>query len=231
LFTKRLKDSKLNILNLEHWQIINIGIILYDLIVVNLSYFLALWLRFDCKISKIPEVYYSAFSGFTPIYSIICLAVFALCKMYKSIWQYVSITELARTIEASAICFIAHTLLITVLYVRMPMTYYCFGIVLQFIFTLGIRYSYRIFLLLRNRMLESERRSRRVMLIGAGDAGQLLMRDIQKDAKSKDHVVCVIDDNSNKWNRFLEGVLIVGGRDSILDCVEKYNIDRIYFAV
>ena len=227
---ERFQKSKFNILKLEHWKIINVGIAMFDIVAVNLAYFLALWMRFDGNINDIPEVYYDAFSRFAVPYTVACIIVFILCNMYKSIWQYASITELARTMEATVICFLIQTIGITVLYHRMPMTYYCFGILLQFIFTLGIRFSYRLSLTIKHNLLKNSTRIHRVMLIGAGNAGQLIVRDVQKNVESQDQIVCVIDDDPNKAGRFLEGIPIVGGREDILASVDKYNVDRIYFA-
>ncbi|MCR5302437.1 MAG: polysaccharide biosynthesis protein [Lachnospiraceae bacterium] len=152
--------------------------------------------------------------------------------MYKSVWRYVSFTELARCLEATAITFVIQIAGTTLFFMRMPITYYCLGIMLQFAFTLGIRFSYRIFLIFkRKQMYQIDGVTHRVMMIGAGEAAQLIMRDIHKNPNNPDQIVCVIDDNSNKWNRYIEGVPIVGGRDDILKNVEKYDIDRIYLAI
>ena len=71
----------------------------------------------------------------------------------------------------------------------------------------------------------------RVMLIGAGAAGQLILRDIATSKETNDKVYCIIDDNSNKWGRQIDGVTIVGGREKILDSVKKYDINKIYIAI
>lgn len=219
---------------LEHYQIINIGLVLFDMLAVNAAFFLALWFRFDCSfeaMERVPE-FYDPFRHFAPFYTVICLIVFVLCKMYRSVWRYVSFTELARCLEATAITFVVQIAGTLIFFRRMPVTYYCLGIMLQFLFTLGIRFSYRIFLIFkRKQMYQIDGATRRVMLIGAGEAGQLIMRDIHKNPNNPDQIVCAIDDNSNKWNRYIEGVPIVGGRDDILKMVEKYDIDRIYLAI
>ena len=219
---------------LEHYQIINIGLVIFDIFAVNASFFLALWFRFDCSfkaIELLPE-YFGPFKKFAPFYTIICIVVFVLCKMYKSVWRYVSFTELARCLEATAITFAVQLAGTLIFFRRMPVTYYCLGILLQFMFTLGIRFSYRIFLIFkRKQMYQIDGATHRVMMIGAGESGQLIMRDIHKNPNNPDQIVCVIDDNSNKWNRYIEGVPIVGGRDDILKNVEKYDIDRIYMAI
>ena len=133
-----------------HWQNVAMLLTIYDIISVNLAYFLALWLRFDCKFTKIAHVYLSAWSKFAPIYAIFCLIIFWKSRLYKSIWRYASYTELMYLITATGITGLFHTLFITILYKRMPISYYCVGIMLQFIFLAGVRFSYRLVLLLRS---------------------------------------------------------------------------------
>ena len=214
-----------------HWQNVAMLLTIYDIISVNLAYFLALWLRFDCKFTKIAHVYLSAWSKFAPIYAIFCLIIFWKSRLYKSIWRYASYTELMYLITATGITGLFHTLFITILYKRMPISYYCVGIMLQFIFLAGVRFSYRLVLLLSNQQKIARSNESRVMVIGAGNAGQELIRDINRAKEIEDKVCCVIDDDTNKWGRFIEGVPIVGGRDDIFASVQKYQIKKIYLAI
>ena len=214
-----------------HWQNVAMLLTIYDIISVNLAYFLALWLRFDCKFTKIAHVYLSAWSKFAPIYAIFCLIIFWKSRLYKSIWRYASYTELMYLITATVITGMFHTLFITILYRRMPISYYCVGIMLQFIFLAGVRFSYRLVLLLRNQQKIAHSNESRVMVIGAGNAGQELIRDINRAKEIEDKVCCIIDDDTNKWGRFIEGIPIVGGRDDIFASVQKYQIKKIYLAI
>ena len=214
----------------KHWENVAILLIIYDVIAVNMAYFLALWIRFDCSFSRIDTVYLHAWANFTFVYTAICLFAFWWFKLYKSIWRFASYAELIYVIEATAITGFLHTVLITVLFKRMPLSYYCFGIVIQFILVVGVRFSYRFVLLLREQRSANEGISR-VMLIGAGSAGQMILRDIRRAEEVHEKVVCIIDDNNNKWNRYIDGVLVVGGRDAILENVEKYKVQKIYIAI
>ncbi len=216
-------------LHIEHWQTVSVYLVIYDIIAVNLSYFLALWLRFDCMFSKIEQKYLDAFIRFAPIYTVVAIVCFVLLKLYRSIWKFASFSELLRVSTATALTGIIHTVLITLLFERMPISYYLMGVVLQFIFILGARFAYRFYLVFRQGTGKSERS--RVMLIGAGAAGQMILKDVQSARESTDRVVCIIDDNKNKWQRYINGIPIVGGRDDILYNVEKYNIQKIYFAI
>ena len=202
----------------------------YDIMAVNVSYFLALLFRFDGFFSQIPDYYVRAYVKFIPIYTILCLVIFYVSKMYQSVWQYASFNELARTCIGSTVASLLHILLITVIYYRMPISYYLWGSCFQMILLVAARFSYR-FLLLEIRRVRSSDGSHNVMVIGAGGAGQTIIRSIVRNRLSGDKVVCIIDDNPNKWNRYIDGIPIVGGRDDIMHFVEKYDIDKIYIAI
>lgn len=215
---------------IEHWQIIAALLVLYDMVAVNLSYFLALWFRFDCTYSRIAIRYLTAWKHFIIIYTIFCLAVFWILKLYKSIWRFASYSELVRVLFSSVITGIFHIVAITVLFCRMPISYYCFGALIQFVFIVAVRFSYRFILLLRDTRGKGDSFGR-VMLIGAGNAGQSILRDLHRADEVHEKVVCIIDDNPNKWGRYIDGVEIVGGRDTILENVEKYQVQKIYVAI
>lgn len=202
----------------------------YDIMAVNVSYFLALLFRFDGFFSQIPDYYVRAYVKFIPIYTILCLVIFYASKMYQSVWQYASFNELAHTCIGSTVASLMHILLITVIYYRMPISYYLWGSCFQMILLVAARFSYR-FLLLEIRRVRSSDGSHNVMVIGAGGAGQTIIRSIVRNRLSGDKVVCIIDDNPNKWNRYIDGIPIVGGRDDIMYFVEKYDIDKIYIAI
>ena len=212
------------------WHNVALLLVLYDLAVVNFSYISALWLRFDLKFSTIDPAYLKAWAHFTPIYTVFCLLVFWRTRLYKSIWKYASYAELLYIIMATIITAVFHTLFITLFFQRMPISYYIMGPTLQFIFMTMIRFSYRFVLLLRSGRRDA-RTYGRVMIIGAGNAGQAISRDIRRSREIKDRVMCFIDDEPNKWGRYIDGVPIVGGRDSILENVEKFQIQKIYLAI
>lgn len=218
---------------LEHWQVISLYLIIYDIIAVNAAYLVALLLRFDFRYSQIPEYYLGAFLHFAPIYTIFCIFVFSFLKLYNSLWRYASFSELNRIIISSGITFLFHTVFITVFFARMPISYYSIGAVLQFGAISAVRFSYRFILLERNRRIReiNDNLTNRIMLVGAGNAGQMVMRDLHKQVETKERVLCIIDDNPNKWGRYIDGVPIVGGREDILANVDKYHIDKIYVAI
>lgn len=202
-------------------------LIIYDAVVIFAAYFLALWLRFDCRFSLIPLEYLSGYCISIAVYAVFCIAVFYIMHLYNSIWRFASFTELLHVSAATAVTGILYAAVQTAFVCRMPISYFVFGITLQFIMTLGIRFAYRFVLLLRSsRKLSGTELN--VMLIGAGEAGQMILRDIRHAREVSEKVCCFIDDNKNKWNRYIDGVPVYGGRDSILEAAEKYKIDKIY---
>ena len=223
--------GKRNRYQLKHWHMIAVLLIAYDVIAINMAYFLALWFRFDCIFSKIPQNYYDSYLKFAPIYSIFCVVIFWILRLYQSVWRFASYSEMIRIIIATIVTSIIHIVGITALFGRMPVSYYFVGMGIQFLFVLGIRFSYRFILLERSRKKGEETYASRVMLIGAGAAGQMILRDSMKAKETNVKICCIIDDNSNKWNRYIEGVPVVGGRDEILLNVEKYHIDKIFLAI
>ena len=217
----------------EHWHLIAVLLILYDLLVVVGAYFVALWLRFDCHFMEIPHEYLMAWLNFSPIYAVISIFVFWKLHLYQSIWRFASFIELERVAICSVISGVLHAVGISILFTRMPITYYIVGAAIQFLLILSIRFAYRFILLERSkrtRALEKTMASR-VMLIGAGSAGQMILRDLHGAKEVNERVCCIIDDNRNKWGRFIDGVPIVGGRDDILLNVDKYKIEKIFLAI
>ncbi len=228
---KKVPDKFMRKTRLPHWKVISFLLLIFDAAAVNVSFLAALWLRFDCQFSLIPQVYLGAWMHFTLFYTAFCLLVFWLGKLYQSIWRFASFHELERSLVVNAITGAAHILGISLLFKRMPISYYAVGIVLQTVLVTAIRFAYRFVLLLRSSRGKQGNGLHRVMLIGAGSAGQLILRDLMKSNESRDKVCCIIDDNPNKWNRYVEGVPVVGGREDILLACEKYKIERIYFAI
>ena len=213
-----------------HWRTVAVLLNIYDIAAVNLAYFLALWLRFDLKFSLIRPDFLDAWMRFAPIYTVFCIAVFWAFRLYRSLWKFASYSELMHLIAATGVTGLFHTIAITLIFQRMPISYYLIGITLQFIFMAAIRFSYRFYILLSSQM-KSDRNEARVMLIGAGNAGQNLIHDIMRSKELDEKVCCVIDDDPNKWGRYIDGIPIVGGRDTIIKNAEKFRIDKIYLAI
>lgn len=214
----------------EHWQVVRLLLMVYDFAAVIVSFGIALWLRFDCKVTSVEPQYLTTYTKTIIIYALFCLVVFWFLRLYKSIWRFASYSELLRVILATVVTGVIYTGSLLVFNLHMPVSYYVIGITVQFIATLGIRFFYRFVLLLRGRT-NNEVQKKNVMIIGAGSAGQMLFRDIKHAKETNETVACFIDDNPNKWDRYIDDVPVFGSRDHILEAVDKFNIEKIYVAV
>ena len=115
----------------KHVRILAAVLVCYDLVAIHISYFAALWVRFDCVYSAIPVEFFEPFRHFIVPYAILCVLVFWAMKLYSSVWRYASYMELVRTMLGSIGMSLVHVLLITVIYRRMPLSYYLWGLLLQ----------------------------------------------------------------------------------------------------
>ena len=216
--------------HLEHWQVITLFLMGYDFLAVLAAYFGALWIRFDCRYQLIDAQYLIRYEHSILIYAVFCVILFYIANLYKSIWRFASYSELLRVTLSTIVTGGGYIIAMALVDWRMPVSYYISGIFIQFVLTLGVRFAYRFILLLRGRH-NTELPQKRVMLIGAGAAGQMIFRDIKAAKETNERVYCFIDDNSNKWGRYIDGVEVFGGRESILEACRKYAIDKIYIAI
>lgn len=217
-------------IKIQHWHIIAAMLMVYDVIVVNFAYAIALWLRFDCHFSMIDAQYFDAWVAYIPLRTILTLIIFLFTNMYRRIWRFLGIRELVPMTAAILLAGGINLAGITILLERMPISYYILGFVLEYAGVIGLRYSYRILVTERSRA--HGKQVENVMIIGAGAAGQMLMREIQRSSRLNNmRVRCFIDDNKNKNGRYIEGIPVAGTRDDILASIDKYKITQIIFAI
>jgi FlaA1/EpsC-like NDP-sugar epimerase len=218
---------------IKHWHRVAYFLVAYDFATIIVSYFLALWFRFDCRFSHIEEPYFDIYCHIIVPYAIFVIFIYWILGLYRSIWRFASFFEIKRLVYATVITIFCNALLVTAFVYRMPISYYVFGIGFQFFFGVVIRFSYRFVLLLRDTRA-AEIPDSNVLLIGAGSAGRMILRDVNfvnGGAHGAAKVVAIIDDNPNKWGRYIDGVEVIGGRDKILWAVKEYNIKEIFIAI
>ena len=218
---------------IKHWHKVAYLLVIYDFVTITFSYFIALWFRFDCHFSVIPITFLDPYRlGILP-YAAASVVIYWLFGLYRSIWRFASFYELEKMIMATVVTSLLNIFGMTLLVYRMPVSYFVFGTGFQFMFGIAIRFSYRFVLLMRDQNAPVEADTN-VLLIGAGSAGRMILRDVNfvnGGAHGSAKVVAIIDDNPNKWGRYIDGVEVIGGRDKILYAVEKYEIKEIYIAI
>ncbi len=216
----------------QRWIKIAAMLVVYDIVATNLAYGLALWLRFDLRFSMIPDDYLHAWITSIPVFTIISLAIFVSMKLYRSVWRFVSYNELMRVCIATLLSAVVYAVLTCVFFERLPVLFYLGGFMIQFLAMAGIRFSYRalrIFAGFCRTRNDSE--LTRVMIVGAGEAGRMLLREINVEVPKTSVVCCIVDDNPNKRNRIMNNVRIEGSRHDIAYLVKKHHIDRIIIAM
>ncbi len=212
-------------------QLLKLLLLIYDIFVVNMAYFFVLWIRFDMRYTSIPSEMMMGFRSFLPYNCIFCVLVFTLFRLYRSVWKFASFDELLKLVVSVVITALFHSFTINNFFYEMPCTYHIFGPIVQFMLMAVIRFTYRLLLFLKEIRAMRGKNLPKIMLIGAGKAGQMLLRDITRAKEIEEEVVCIIDDNRSIWGNYIDGVPIVGGRDEILAAVEKYKVDKIYIAI
>ena len=221
-----LPENKSN--NLKMSRVILL--IVLDILVCNAAAFLALWIRYEFNLADCIK------SGFLDTYArwaipntLAVLALFAAFKLYKTLWSFAGADELARIFVASVVTGIIQMLLKLLELAELPWSFPVLFTMLLFICTTIVRFSYRAIRRLRLHFAGTPKS--RTMVIGAGEAGALILREFKRSRFSRNKVVCLVDDDPSKKGRQLMGVPIVGGRDSIEAAVDKYGIMEIVLAI
>ena len=206
-----------------------------DVLSIYFAYAFALFLRFDFMYSHIlaDSVHHIPnYLRSMPVWCAATLVVFFCFRLYHSIWRQASVAEIESIILAYLVLLPVYILIILKMDLNMPKSYYIMGYLLSFGLSTGIRFSFRLLRYVTQSLTRREGRAEdRIMVIGAGAAGQMLIREMQNSAKLSSRVCCVIDDNPNKLGKLIEGVEIVGNRHDIVNMAKKYNITRIVYAI
>lgn len=208
-------------------------LVFYDAMAVVLSAFFALFIRFDMSFGAIPHPYMDAAFTIVPFTILLTWAVFKCMHLYDSLWAYVSVRELCLTVAASVIVvFVQMVAMCIVDPFYVPRSYHFIFGVFFLLFVAGSRFSYRALRILRHVIgLKNQENMTNIMLIGAGQAGRLIIDEVNHADELSARVACVIDDDRAKKGKYLRGAEIVGGRECIIEAAEKYHINQIIVAM
>ena len=202
-----------------------------DVLSISASYFAALMLRFDFIYSNIPSEYLEGYIRSLPYWLIVTVATFYILRLYHSVWSFAGVSELIRMVAAYLILIPFYVGGCLVMDLSMPRSFYFIGYIVSFCLTIGVRFSYRLLRAYLERVRSIGSPKERVMIIGGGSAGQILIREFLNSHWLNTKVCCVVDDNPYKKGKLINGVTIEGDRHDIPALVEKHHIDRIIFAI
>ena len=206
-------------------------LVFVDVLSISASYFAALMLRFDFIYSNIPSEYLEGYIRSLPYWLIVTVATFYILRLYHSVWSFAGVSELIRMVAAYLILIPFYVGGCLVMDLSMPRSFYFIGYIVSFCLTIGVRFSYRLLRAYLERVRSIGSPKERVMIIGGGSAGQILIREFLNSHWLNTKVCCVVDDNPYKKGKLINGVTIEGDRHDIPSLVEKYHIDRIIFAI
>lgn len=205
-------------------------LVLADLILINLSAFLALYIRFEFDFR---QLYATTFLRDMLIYaginSACTILIFHILKLYNSLWEFASVSELVRITLGCFFSAVFYMVGMFMLHLTVPRSFPAIYMLILCLLCGALRLSYRC--VRRTRAGLRSEGEKRTMLIGGGQAGAIALREFQTSPRSENKVVCIIDDAPNKVGSYLGGVKIVGGRSAIARMAEKYDIDEIILAI
>jgi Polysaccharide biosynthesis protein len=228
---QNIKEKKL--LDLQ-WVRRALLLLLGDITIIIMASIGALIARFDFSYNSIDAIYLESMYRYLPIHILTTVLIFYFCKMYHSLWKFISIHELGYIILANIVSFFMQIAGFHLMQYPIPRSYFFLEILLQTVMVVGIRFSYRFCRYLkeaREQRFGCGEPQKRVMIIGAGDAGRAIIKEILDSRHLTMKVCCVIDDDCNKEGRYINGIPIIGDRSVILKNVEKYKIDKIILAI
>lgn len=231
-FRKYVESGKMSV-------VYRILLVVWDAVCINLCSFAALFIRYELKWDRFirsgitedyPQGYVTTLTEMIIVNTLLTLALFAFFRLYNSIWRYASLREVLNIAIACGLSVVVHFLTIFGTYRKLPRSYFVIYLLLLFIMTLVVRFSYRIVRLLYNENVHGMG-MRNTMVIGAGESGNMVINELKMSNKLDSNICCIIDDNKSKQNTYINGIKVIGGRECILDAVQYYGINEIIVAM
>ena len=206
-----------------------LALLLVDLLVVNASVLASLLTRFEFSVATLAESgYVEMYFRIALPYTLLAVLSFTLLRLYHSLWEYASVEELSLIVMAALLADVVLVLIQLPFGVHLPRSLPVINLFFLLLGIGGTRYAYRLLRRVRNRPAQQLSPT---MLIGAGAAGAMTLKELSHSTQSKNKIVCIIDDDPRKHGSYLMGVPVVGGRDRIVSCAEQYRIEDIILAI
>ncbi len=206
-------------------------LIFLDLLIVALSGFLALYVRYDFRFEKINALYMQREMYALPLHLLVTFALFVLFRLYKSVWKFASVTEFLNVIGACSSSIILQIIYMYALGFGMPASYYVLKYMILLIAITAVRFMYRFIRMLQEMRETKKEGTKRTMIVGGGEAGSIFIKELQNSKMLDKEICCIIDDDKGKHGKYIRGIKVVGGRDEIIYYARKYQIDEIIVAM
>ncbi len=201
-------------------------LITYDIVAAFVSGIAALAIRYDFNIPSITPQFMDSVWKYAPINVVTMLIVFYFFRLYHSLWEYASVTEMQNSVAASVVVTIVQFIGMWLLKLQVPRSYPFLFAMFFTVFTVVSRFAYRFFRTAKKKRL-NRILGQNVMIVGAGEAANMLLKEIASSNYLRMTVKCLIDDDPEKQGRFIQGVRVMGTRKDIISLAGNYDIDVI----
>ena len=205
-------------------------LIAYDIIAVYLSAVLSLLFRYSMVFKDIEPRFLESINSVLPYAIGITLVVFWCFRLYHSLWAFAGVNEMQNIVTACVVSSALQGIVLFLMHLPIPQSYYFMYALLNISFTLVSRFAYRFLRGLKHKK-QNKKNGISVMIVGAGEAANVIIKEILSSTYSRMVIKCIIDDDKNKWGRFIQGIKVMGGRDRIVEYANFYAIDEIFIAM
>ncbi len=206
---------------------------IYDVISIVLASYVAILWRYDFHLDEIPGHFMQPIEHFLPVNILVTLIVFYIMRLYSSLWAFAGETELQNIVVACVLSMLAGAVGLQFFKVTsraVPRSYYPAYMAVLVVCIFASRFSYRFFRGLKHKQ-QNKKNLISVMVIGAGEAANLIIKEIVNSNFSTMVIKCIIDDDKGKWGRYIQGIKVAGGREKIVECADIYDVDEIIVAM
>ncbi|MCD7806647.1 MAG: polysaccharide biosynthesis protein [Lachnospiraceae bacterium] len=205
--------------------------VFFDILFIMISSFMALYIRFEFKFMEIWPEFLDHYAHILPMTIVTTILIFFLFRLYSSVWEYASTNELIRIICATLCSAFVQLVISYVFPLYMPRSYHVLYWFMLFGLTSLYRFGGRIWKNIHSMGAADKRSVKNVMLIGAGEAANAIIREVEISRYVNMKIQCMIDDDPSRQGKYMRGIPIVGGREKIIDAAQQYRIDEIIFAI
>lgn len=209
------------------------SLIIYDIISIIFASYMAVLIRYEFHIDTIPAHFLDPITRFLPVNILLTLLIFYFFRLYHSLWAFAGETELQNVVVSCVISAVLNSVglqFFKTVQQPVPKSYYFLYMFVLISMIFVSRFSYR-FLRSQKHKQQNKKNGISVMVIGAGEAANVIIKEIVNSNFSTMVIRCIIDDDKGKWGRYIQGIKVAGGRDKIIECADIYDIDEIIVAM
>lgn len=209
----------------------NFFLVLFDIIAVNVGYYLAILIRFYVanEFHEVAGQYIRAFFKFAPAYTVICIVVFVVFKLYGGMWKYAGINDLNRILMANITTTVIYVVGSLLFVRRMPISYYFIGTVIQLCLIIASRFAYRMIIIEIKKIINGKKDvSFRALIVGSGETSRMVLKQLERENLA--HPVCILNYKDNGIVGTLNGVPVVSGINNLQDALKKYQVNFVIIA-